>query len=245
MIQEATCRIPMNGRDMSVFEARPPGPGPFQAVILYMDIFGFRDELYDLAREFAEDGYVALLHDMFYRRTRSVFEPANDKGARVDPEALAAGDDTTTGMSVEDTRALVLAVDNGLFGARVTDFFVIGYCMGGRHALAATVALPARIRAGISVHGGRLVSTDAGSPHRLIRRLRAPFWFAFATDDPTCPADHCAQIEAEAAAVGPHVSCTLFQAEHGWTFPTRWSHDEEACQHVRERANAMFRAPLG
>lgn len=226
---------------MAVFAARANGAGPFKAVILYMDVFGVREELYDLAREFAQDGYVAVLHDMFYRRRRSVFEPANKKNTRADPKALAAGDETTVEMAVEDTRALISAIDNGLIGASVTDYCVIGYCMGGRHALAAAAAFPDRIRAGISAHGGQLVQNGQESPHLLVRKLRLPFWFAFAQDDPTCPADHQRLIEAEAAAVGAHVNCTLLQAHHGWTFPERWSYDAAACRLVRQRANAMFR----
>lgn len=229
---------------MAVFTARPDGPGPFPAVILYMDLFGLRNELFDLAREFARDGFVALIHDMFYRRERSVFSPANGRDARVDPDAIAAGDETTMAMAFEDTQALVSAVDYGLLDISVTGYGAIGYCMGGRHALAAAARLPDRICAGISVHGGKLVGAGAESPHLMIRMLRVPFWFAFAEDDPTCPNDHQVLIRAEAASTGPHVTCTAIPAHHGWSFPARWSHDPAACRAVREQATAMFRASI-
>lgn len=241
MIRETTYQIPLNGRQMTVFAACPDGAGPFRAVILYMDLFGLRDELFDLAREFANDGFVALTHDMFYRREKSIFKPANGKDGSVDPDAIAAGDETTVEMALQDTRDLISAVDNGLLEISVAGYGAIGYCMGGRHALAAAARLPERIYTGVSVHGGKLVATNEDSPHLLIRKLRVPFWFAFAEDDPTCPDDHQTLIQAEAASVGPHVSCTALSAHHGWTFPARWSHDAAASRFVRKRAVEMFR----
>ena len=42
---------------MQTFLARPDGDGPFPAILFYMDAPGIREELYDMARRIAREGY--------------------------------------------------------------------------------------------------------------------------------------------------------------------------------------------
>ena len=52
---------------MSAFAACPDGAGPFPPVIFYMDAPGTREELRNMARRIAKQGYFCLLPDMYYR----------------------------------------------------------------------------------------------------------------------------------------------------------------------------------
>ena len=52
---------------MDCFAAHPGGDGPFPPVILYMDAPGIREELRDITRRIAGQGYFCLLPDLYYR----------------------------------------------------------------------------------------------------------------------------------------------------------------------------------
>jgi carboxymethylenebutenolidase len=116
--------------------------------------------------------------------------------------------------------------------------------MGGRHALAAAVAAPHRVAFAASIHGGRLVTADDQSPHRLIARCPGRLYFAFARDDETCPAAHQEAIEREAALAGHRVRCERYDALHGWSFPQRECFDRAASERVYERVLRMAREEL-
>ena len=53
--------------NMPSFAACPEGPGPFPGIIVYMDAPGIREELRNVARRIAKQGYFCLLPDMYYR----------------------------------------------------------------------------------------------------------------------------------------------------------------------------------
>jgi carboxymethylenebutenolidase len=52
---------------MEAFVTYPEGDRPFPAVIIYMDIWGVREELYDIARRVGTVGYACLVPDFYYR----------------------------------------------------------------------------------------------------------------------------------------------------------------------------------
>ena len=52
---------------MPTFTCWPNGEGPFPSVVFYMDAPAIREELYDMARRIAADGYYVILPDLFYR----------------------------------------------------------------------------------------------------------------------------------------------------------------------------------
>ncbi len=241
---DGTRNVETRDGNMPVFFSRPDNVSVTSSVILYMDVFGPREELFDFCRRFAANGYLALLPSLFYRRDRESYPPANAKGEPVDSAAFAAGRETTIAMSAADTGALIEAAKAGVFGASATGFGSIGYCMGGRHALSALASYPSDILAGLSLHGGQLVKDEGPSPHELIAALDRPFHFAFAEDDRTCPPEHQALIEREAAKAGPHVTIAHHAAAHGWSFPTRWSFDEAVSEANWQMALEMFATHL-
>ena len=227
---------------MEVFIALGDSDKPAACAILYMDVFGLREELFDLARAFAAEGCSAAVPDLFHHLPGSRFPPANGREDRPSADALHANAVTTIRMSQADSRALMGWLDTGSAGILPASYFAIGYCMGGRHALAAAAAMPERIGGGVSVHGGRLVTEGAASPHHLVSSLTVPFHFACARDDPTCPAEHCDILRQEAADATARVTLEILNAHHGWSFPTRWSYDPAAAAHVHKLACAMMMA---
>jgi carboxymethylenebutenolidase len=140
---------------------------------------------------------------------------------------IAANLATTMEMTVADTGA-ILAAFAGSGPGRCRSFGTVGYCMGARHALAAAAAYPDAIRYAACLHGGRMVSEDASSPHLLISRVKGRIYLAFATNDHTCPREHQVILRHTLASAGVRGEAELYAAEHGWTFPDRWCHDRVA-----------------
>ncbi len=143
---DGTCPATLFGADL------PPGsPG----VILYMDIFGPRPSLHTMAARLAENGYVTLLPDLFYRAGKyGPFDPAT---AFADPATRAAlmelRASATLAMTTADTAPFTAALQS----RGCTRIGTTGYCMGGAHALTAAAASDA-IHAAASFHGGNLAS---------------------------------------------------------------------------------------
>jgi carboxymethylenebutenolidase len=89
------------------------------------------------------------------------------------------------------------------------------------------------------LHGGRMVTEGADSPHRLIRSCPGPLYIAMARDDETCPEAHQRLLESEARAAGPRVAIERIDALHGWTFPERYCYNPAAARDSFARVRAL------
>jgi len=145
---------------------------------------------------------------------------------------------------VRDTAALldVADADPAAIGACCA---TVGYCMGGRHAIANAAAYPDRVKAMGSLHGGRLVTDAPGSPHLLIAAMKAEAYFGWADKDDVAPPEHKRIVEAALAARGLPWRVEFHPgALHGFTFPERYCHHKAAAELVWARLFAMFRRRL-
>jgi carboxymethylenebutenolidase len=203
-------------------------------VILYMDAFGWRDELDRLCLMFAEAGYRTFLPDLFWRQGTLRFSPMRSADEPFDSAMIAANLATTMEMTVADTGA-ILGEFAGNGPGRCRSFGTVGYCMGARHALAAAAAYPDAIRYVACLHGGRMVTEDSSSPHLLISRVKGRIYLAFARNDHTCPPEHQAILRDTLESAGARGEAELYAAEHGWTFPDRWCHDRSAAAAVHAK----------
>lgn len=106
--------------------ARPEGDGLFPGVVIIHEIFGLNENIRDIARRFANEGYVALGVDLFAGRNRTVCMFRFMGGLLLN--SLNNG-------SVRDLKAALtfLAEQPGVDSARLG---AIGYCMGGSFAIA-------------------------------------------------------------------------------------------------------------
>jgi carboxymethylenebutenolidase len=238
MIEREIVLAAQDGK-MPCFVVHPDEGGPFPLVLIMMDALGIREELRDMARRVASAGYYAMLPNLYYRDGGPSFDPAPLAEGKLDPRMMALNDALSMDMTVRDDRAL-LDFARADAAARLPGA-AIGYCMGGRHAIAAAAAYPDAIAALASLHGGRLVADAPDSPHRRIARISAEAYFGWSPDDPTAPLDHKAAIEAALAARGlPHRVELHPGALHGFTFPTRYCHHKAAAERVWSRLFALF-----
>ena len=79
-MRERIIEMPTKAGKMEVFTTCPEQGGPFPAVVIFMDVWGAREELFDIARRVETVGYYAMVPDFYYRqgKIRSTY---TDEGA--------------------------------------------------------------------------------------------------------------------------------------------------------------------
>ncbi len=240
---EASFALATRDGQMPTWIVHPDSPGPFPLVLLYMDALGIREELRAMCRRFAGAGYAVYLPNLFYRDGGPSFDAAPLASGQLDPAMVRLNDKLSMEMTVSDCAAV-------LAHARGNPFIrfpaaVIGYCMGGRHAIAAAAAYPEQFQAMASLHGGRLVTELDDSPHRRIAHMRAEAYFAWAQDDPAAPDSHAAVVEQALRARGlPYQLERHPGALHGFMFPERFCYHEATAERVWTRLSNLLRRNL-
>jgi carboxymethylenebutenolidase len=248
-MRERVVEVPTPSGRMPTFVTRPEQDGPFPAVIVYMDIWGVREELFEIARRVGTVGYYCLVPDLYYRQgtIRHEFRDAHNRMISLhalDEErrqrVIAPGLRLSNQMVVDDTGALLDFLGRGE-PVRPGGVGAVGYCMGGRHVLCVAGHHPERIRASASLHGTTLVSDAPDSPHRLVTQFRGELYCGFAETDPYAPLSMVKELEellrpcevAYRHAVHPG-------AVHGYALPNRDIFDPRAAARDWELIFAMF-----
>ena len=240
---EQDLEIPSADGPIPTFVTRPEEGGPHPTVIFFMDALGIREELKDMARRLGTVGYYVMLPNLFWRFGGPSFDPLLLPSKGPDPEMMRLNTAYTHALCLADTAALLAhaAADP----ATRDPVGTVGYCMGGRHALAAAGEFPDRVHAMVSLHAGFLVTDRPDSAHLKLTTTRAACYFGIAADDPVCPPAHHAVLADEIARHRidgriEHYS----EALHGFTFPTRYCYHKPSAERSWERTFALFRRQL-
>lgn len=234
---------------MEAFVAHPREYGPFPAVIVYMDIWGVREELYDIARRIATVGYYCMVPDLYYRQGKVRNEFRNEKNRMISLDRLdkhkkeavyAPLRGLTDAMVVEDTRSMLEFTDRGE-PVRPKALGSIGYCMGGRHVLRIAGAFPDRFRASASLHGTELVTDVEDSPHRSAMKAEGELYCGFAEKDRFSPALLISTLDRSLKDSRIKYRYEVHAgAEHGYALPDRDVFDKTAANRDWEHIFAMF-----
>lgn len=222
---------------MDAYVAAPSAGGPFPLVIMFMDIWGLRDELFGLARKVAEQGYYCVLPNLFYRKGKISYERRNAGGRMVSfdtlppdlqKEMLALARGLTRQMIETDVAAIFDYVRGK--PVSVGPGGTIGFCLGGRIGFFAAQAFPDRIRAVSSLHGTLLVTDAADSVHRLIDRMKGEVYCGHGEHDPSSAPEVVAALEAafKDRDQVKYRSSLHRGAHHGYSMPDRDVHDAAA-----------------
>jgi len=204
--------------------------GPWPAVIVYMDAGGIRPAISDISQRLANEGYLVLLPDLFYRY--GPYKPFV-------PKEVFAGDfrrvlgplmATTDNLkAAADTGALLAYLDkrDDMAGAKVG---AVGFCMGGGMAIAAAGTWPDRFAAVASFHGGGLATDQPTSPHLLAPQIKAEIYVAAAQNDRSYPPEMAERFEAALADAGVRYRAETYPAAHGWMKPDFPVYDHEQAE---------------
>jgi len=202
-----------------------PTTGSHPAVLIWADAFGLRPVMRDIGKRIAAEGYSVLVPNPFYRLAKA---PVFDNVASFNfqnPADMAKlqplmGSVTAPGNAEKDAVAFIAFLDVQSQVNNAKKIGTQGYCMGGPLVLKTCAALPNRVGAGGSFHGGGLVTDKPDSPHLLAPKIKARMYFAIAASDDTGQPDAKGKLrEAFAAAKVPAEIEVYPDTQHGWCVP--------------------------
>jgi carboxymethylenebutenolidase len=200
-----------------------PASGAHPAVIIWPDAFGLRPSMRDMAKRLAAAGYSVLVPNPFYRVARSpVFEDASKVDFQKERPKITPlmGSIQADGTVERDAPAFVAWLDMQKEVDRSKKIGTQGYCMGGGLVVRTAAAVPGRIGAGASFHGGGLVTDRPNSPHLLAPKIKARMYFGIATNDDMQQPDAKTKLrEAFDAAKVPAEIEVYSMSQHGWCVP--------------------------
>jgi carboxymethylenebutenolidase len=197
----------------------PKGKGPWPGVILFVDIFGLRPTMRDMAKRLAANGYSVLVPNPYYRTTKAPGLPGTLDFTNADDRAKIAKvrGPMTDPAVMSDSTAYVKFLTAQAVVSKKAKMGVFGYCMGGPMTMQAAAANPTRVGAGASFHGGGLVTDKPDSPHLKVPQMKAQFYFAIATNDDERQPDAKTKLaEAYKAAGLPEAQEVYAGCMHGW-----------------------------
>ncbi len=215
-----------------------PATGTAPGVLVWPDIFGLRPAFRNMGKRLAESGYSVLVVNPFYRTKKA---PTADQGGATPIQQvlpLARTLNETTHMT--DAKAFVGWLDQQSSVAKNRKMGTQGYCMGGPMAFRTAAAMPDRVGAVATFHGGGLVTKMPDSPHLQAAKTKAQFLIAVAeSDDKTSPDDKNVLKETFAKA-GLPAEIEVYGAAHGWCPPDSTVYNEQLAEKAWGRLLVLY-----
>src|SRR2546428_277689 len=202
------------------------------------DIFGLRPAMRQMSKRLAESGYSVLVVNPFYRVKKA---PTAEQGAATPiPELVPLMKALTETTHMTDAKAFIGWLDKQSSVSRNRRMGTQGYCMGGPIALRTAAAVPNRVGAVASFHGGGLVIDTPNSPHLQAAKTKAQFLVAIAAnDDMRSPNDKNVLKETFAKANLPAEIEVYTGAAHGWCPPDSGVYNEPQAEKAWSRLLAL------
>lgn len=254
-MQERIVEIETPDGAMPTFVTLPENGGPFAPVVLFMDVWGYREQLCDIARRIATVGYAALVPNLYYREGGVTFDYRHDDGRTRSLKDLPKAEQDriyavhkhlTDPMAVADCAALLAFIDGDDAIRTGGPVGSIGWCMGGRHVIRAAGAYPARFQATVSLHPTRMVGEDGpDAPYRDAPKCRGEVYIGWGELDHYAPAEVIATVRDAFDGQPVGYDDLLHKgADHGYAIPDRDVFDKHAAARDWERIFAMYRRVL-
>ena len=226
----------------------PQKAGLFPAILMWPDIMGLRPAFRDMGRRLAGEGYVVLVPNPFYRSKRApVMEGAIDFNNPATRQTLMGYRKAMSDDGVKkDALAYLAFLDAEAKTSKKHKAGVQGYCMGGALAFMSAAAVPSRIGAVASFHGGNgLVTKEPGSPHLLIPKTNAAFLVLQAQNDDAQQPEVKDALKKAFAAANRRATVEVYPANHGWCVPGGQAYDQVQAERAWSALLQFYRAILG
>ncbi|MFJ9470817.1 dienelactone hydrolase family protein [Streptomyces caniferus] len=226
-VHGAALDIPTPDGIADAYLAHPDDGEPHPGVLMYMDAYGLRPSLEELARHLAGHGYTVLVPNVLYRSGRApLVELPDHIGPSQRPEIfeqlLPIMRALTPDLAMRDAGGYL---DWLAASPLVTDGPVgtTGYCMGGALAIRTAAAHPDRIGAAASFHAG------LDDPQTLVGGITAPLYFGHADQDHSMPPEQITILEQALDTAGVRYRSELYEgAHHGYTQADTAAYNAEA-----------------
>lgn len=198
-----------------------PTTGSHPGVIIWADAFGLRPTMRDIGKRIAAEGYSVLVPNPFYRVAKA---PVLDEDkvrsfnfqtdmAKIQPLMASIN---APGAAEKDAVAFVAFLDSQSQVNKSKKIGTQGYCMGGPLVVKTCAAVPNRVGAGGSFHGGGLVTDKPDSPHLLASKIKARMYFGIASNDDMRQPDAKDKLKESFAAAHVPAEIEVYSSKHGW-----------------------------
>ena len=224
----------------------PTGRGSWPAVLLWPDVVSLRPVFREMGRRLAGEGYVVLVPNLYYRARRAPVVPEGfnfsnpEDRAKITPLRATVTPEGTA----RDAVAYLAFLDAQKQTNRKRKAGVQGYCMGGPLSFQTAGAVPARIGAVASFHGGGLVTDQPNSPHLLLPKTRAEYLVLVAENDDQRDPESKEKLKAALAAAGRRHKVEVYPAAHGWTVRGSAVYEDAEAERAWSELLALYRRAL-
>lgn len=207
--------------------AQPEGTGPFPALVVLQEWWGLNDHIRDLARRFADAGYVALAPDLY--RGKVATEPDEARKLAMALERPQAVKDIQAAVDYLLAQPFVLPKKAG----------VIGFCMGGR--LSGWMAMEGHNIGAVVVFYG----SDGPLDDAAAVKVSAPLLGLYGADDRGIPVETVRGNEQKLNAHGKACEFVIYAgAGHAFFNDQRASYHPEAARDAWQRTLNWFQTYL-
>ncbi len=220
-----------------------PSSGSAPAVLVWPDIFGLRPAFRSMGKRLAESGYSVLVINPFYRKQKA---PTASQGAATPiPELMPLAQSLNETTNMSDAKAFIAWLDQQPAVAKNKKVGTQGYCMGGPLAFRTAAAVPDRVGAVASFHGGGLVTPGDNSPHILASKTKASFLIDIAeNDDMQRPDEKNVLKKTFEDAKRPAEVEVYAGAAHGWCPPDSRVYNEPQAEKAWARLLVLYKKAL-
>jgi carboxymethylenebutenolidase len=224
-----------------------PAEGAHAAVIVWPDIMGIRTSFRMMGKRLAASGYAVLVVNPYYRTAKGavIADGESFSNPEVRERLMPLARSLSPQTAVSDGRAFVAFLDKQPSVDTSRKIGTIGYCMTGSYAMRLAAAMPERIGAGGSFHGGGLATGDDSSPHLLVPQMKAGFLIAIAANDDEKDPDAKVLLRQAFDSAGLNAEIEVYQDTlHGWCPPDSVVYNEAQAERAWARLLALFEREL-
>jgi carboxymethylenebutenolidase len=216
-----------------------PATGTAPAVLVWPDIFGLRPAFRTMGKRLAESGYSVLVVNPFYRVKKA---PTADNGAATPiPQLIPLAQALNETTHMTDAKAFIAWLDQQPSVAKNKKVGTQGYCMGGPMAFRTAAAVPDRVGAVASFHGGGLVTNMPNSPHLQASKTKAQLLIAIAANDDMQRPDEKTVLKDTFAKSNQPAEIEVYTgAAHGWCPPDSGVYNEPQAEKAWARLLALY-----
>lgn len=242
LLETKDITITSDGASIEAYFARPRQPGNYPGIIVIHEAFGPVEHISDVARRFANLGYMTIAPNLYSR----VGAPGSDMAA-VMPKMFGLSD----AQAVRDLEAAAayLRAQDGATGK----VGCVGFCSGGRHTLLFACSSD-KVDAAIPCWGGFITSAtpnDKTTPERptpvieLVDNLHCPLYGVYGEQDQNpSPAD-ADELLLRGRRAGKKINVEVFPGVgHAFFADYRPSYNEKASFDLWPKMVAFFAANL-
>ena len=225
-----------------------PGTGKHPGVLIWPDILSLRPAFRLMGKRLAESGYAVLVVNPYYRAEKSpvVSEGASFQDTAVRERVLPLARSLSVQTTITDARSFVAFLDQQAAVDSRRKMGTTGYCMGGSMTMRTAAALPERIGAGASFHGGGLVTEKEDSPHLLVSQMQAQYLIAIAENDDQRQPQAKDVLRKHFAQASLAAEIEVYEgALHGWCPPDSRVYNAAQAERAWARMLVLFEKALG